>query len=185
MNLSTSDIIQICSIVASSLLAIIAVTISYFTLRITSTSIKEANRPVVVAFEDYIQVVTSIHVYVVIKNFGTSPAIIDNIDVNPGLKSPSGALISSFDDSSGMILAPQQSITMPISVNPFGEEFRNYPKNLISIKYHSGKQKFEENFVLNHQHVRDIAFIKPAPSKSKSVSEIIAKSSEEFLRRNL
>ena len=78
-KLSPSDIIQICGIIASLLTSIIAIVISLVTLLQNSKMIEESSRAVISIYPQNINTGMPM-LFLVIKNFGNSPAIIHKFD---------------------------------------------------------------------------------------------------------
>ncbi|KOP80699.1 hypothetical protein AMS59_04825 [Lysinibacillus sp. FJAT-14745] len=161
---------------------LVAIIISVFALNQTKRSIEEANRPYVVVYRDYIQVLSSIHEYLVIKNFGKSGAIIDSVLFEPSYYD-SVRNKEIFNNISDTFIAPGQSISKVVSTNAFAVERNGMIK--VTIKYHAGKKKYQEVISLNEEIIHDLTFTKTKPSSSHSLQEVITKATEELLRRNL
>lgn len=77
--LSTSDIIQICGILLSLITSTTAILISIITLRQNSKMIEESSRAVIGIYSDSINPGVPM-LYLVIKNFGNSQAVITKFD---------------------------------------------------------------------------------------------------------
>ncbi|MGC6570128.1 hypothetical protein [Streptococcus sp. VTCC 12886] len=80
--MTTSDIIEILSIITSTIIGLISIYYSNKAIKIASNANKltaeitaETNRPVVVAYLETVEI-ESFHKYMVIKNFGNTPATI-------------------------------------------------------------------------------------------------------------
>ncbi|KLV27388.1 hypothetical protein ABW02_06855 [Niallia circulans] len=176
----SSEQVQILSTIIGLVVSIVAVVISILSLKQTQQSIEEANRPYVVVYKDYIQVLSTVHEYIVVKNFGNSGAVIDSLEFNPEFlvrdKNVFGNIGNSF-------IAPGQSISTAVSHNVFAGDRSGITE--VTIKYHSGKKHFKEVIKLNEEIVKDFLFMKANPSSNKSLEEIITKATEEVLRRNL
>ncbi|HFU7087202.1 TPA: hypothetical protein ACGN8S_002237 [Bacillus cereus] len=181
-NINIADSVQIITSIVGIIISMVAVFISVGSLRATRSSIEEANRPYVVVYREYIQVLSNIHEYVVIKNFGKSGATIDSLIFEPTyLDAMRGKEI--FKNAKNTFIAPGQSISTIVSVNPFDGE-RN-DKIKATIKYHTDKKEYQEIITLNEAILHDMVFTKSKPSKSKSIEEIMTKATEEMLRRRL
>ncbi|PGE86630.1 hypothetical protein COM55_07675 [Bacillus pseudomycoides] len=176
-NINISELVQIISPIVGIVTSIVAVFISVGSLKATRSSIEEANRPYVVVYRDYIQVLSSIHEYLVIKNFGKSGATIDSIIFEPNTDK------GFFENTRDTFIAPGQAISTVVSSNAFGEE--NNGKIKITIKYHTEKKQYQEVITLNDEARRDMLFSKVRPSKSKSIQEVMTNATEEILRRRL
>ena len=77
-KLTPSDIIQILGIIASFLTAFVAIVISLVTMRQNSKMIEESSRAIISIYPQSINTGTPM-LFMVIKNFGKSPAIIVNL----------------------------------------------------------------------------------------------------------
>ncbi|QWH20729.1 hypothetical protein EXW62_27415 (plasmid) [Bacillus mycoides] len=181
-NINISDLVQVISPIVGIVISIVAITISVLSLKVTKNSIEEANRPYVVVYREYIQVLSNIHEYVVIKNFGKSGATIDSLIFEPTyLDSMRGKEV--FKNVKDTFIAPGQSISTVVSTNPFDGE-RN-DKIKATIKYHTDKKEYQEIITLNEELLHDMAFTKSKPSKGRSIEEIMTRATEEILRRRL
>lgn len=110
MNLSTSDILQLISIVVSSEISLAAITISIFTLRQNSKMIEESSRPYIGIYglSTYINGLLTTHI--IVKNFGQSVAHIDSFSCGYDLsKLSKGDGSSPFNHLEGSSLVPGQS----------------------------------------------------------------------------
>lgn len=178
-NINIASLVQIISSMVGIGTSIVAIFISVLSLRATRSSIEEANRPYVVVYRDYIQVLSSIHEYLIIKNFGKSGATIDSIIFEPSyIDSTTDKGL--FEHTRNTFIAPGQSISTVVPTNAFGEEHVK-----ITIKYHTEKKEYQEVITLNQEASRDISFVKVKPPKSKSIQEVMTNATEEILRRRL
>ncbi|MGQ7338088.1 hypothetical protein ACTGYP_09290 [Streptococcus suis] len=80
--MTTSDVIEVLSIITSTIIGLISIYYSNKAIKIASNANKltaeitaETNRPVVVAYLETVEI-ESFHKYMVIKNFGNTPATI-------------------------------------------------------------------------------------------------------------
>ena len=78
-KLSMEIQVDIISILASTLISVISIIIALISLIQTNKITKEANRPSVIIFLESISVTSARNKYLVVKNFGNTPAKIDNI----------------------------------------------------------------------------------------------------------
>ncbi|WP_258956444.1 hypothetical protein [Enterococcus malodoratus] len=190
MQLSVSDLIQLVSIIISALLTIVSLVISVRALKqsqksieLTEKSILDSNRPYIVIYRDYIQVSSTVHEYVIVKNFGNTGAVIDDISFSPILLDDiRGKKV--FEHIAGIFIAPGQSISTVSSVNVFKRE-KDLPDTSISIAYHDDIKKYENRYSFSDNILHDILVSKTNPSKNKSVQQIMTTVSEEILRRQL
>ncbi len=181
-SISLSDWIQVIAICVSLIVSVISIIQSNRSIKLSEQSIKEASRAYVVVYREYIQVLSSVHEYLVIKNFGSSGAIIDSMEFSANY---TGIIRSRnvFSNIQDTFIAPGQSISTTVSHNAFAGE-RNGAVT-VTIKYHDELDHYENVFSLNEELLKDLAFTKSNPSKSTSIQEVIMKASEEILRRNL
>ncbi|MEK4578246.1 hypothetical protein [Bacillus sp. FSL R12-0074] len=180
-NVNISELVQIISPIVGIVTSIVAVFISVGSLRATRSSIEEANRPYVVVYRDYIQVLSNIHEYLIIKNFGKSGATIDSLTFEPkSVNSVTGK--DFFENTRNTFIAPGQSISTVVSANAFGKENNGIVK--VTIKYHTEKKEYQEVITLNDEARRDIVFTKQK-ANSRSIEEVMTNATEEVLRRRL
>ncbi|GGN56255.1 hypothetical protein [Oceanobacillus indicireducens] len=180
--MTTSELIQLSATIVGIITSITAVIISIVSLKQTQKSIEEANRPYVVVYRDYIQVLGNVQEYFIIKNFGKTGAIIDSLDFDPVYKeSIRGKDI--FPNITSTFIAPGQSISTVVSHNAFQGEREGVIQ--VTVQYHSGKKHYSEVITLNEDLINDLAFSKTNPSKNTTVQTIIAKATQEILRRRL
>ena len=182
-QLNASDIIEIVGIIASLVTSIVAIVISVKTLKQNSQMIEESSRPYVAVYPEYIQVLSTPHEYLVIKNFGSTGATIDSLVIDPPFEKSDICNDPGFTHISGTFIAPNQAISTTVFANAFNNNRTGI--TTISIKYHSDTKKYCESFYLNEDLQKDIRFTKPVPAKNRSLEEIISKATEELLRRNL
>lgn len=180
--ISLSDWIQVIAICVSLIVAIISIIQSNKSIKLSEQSIKDANRPYVVVYRDYIQVLSTVHEYLVIKNFGTTGATIDKIEFSTEYKD-SMREKPVFGNISNTFIAPGQSISTVVSINAFKGERNGVIK--ATIHYHDSTEPYETECSLNEDFLHDLSLSKSNPTKSTSVQEVIIKASEEILRRNL
>lgn len=187
--LTASDIIEIISIIISAILAIISLWIAIKSLKqsqksieLAELSIEESNRPYVVVYRDFIQVLNTAHEYLVIKNFGNTGATIDFWEISPPYND-SDVKFDDFKNLNNTFIAPRQSINSAVFANSANNRRTGITK--ISIKYHTDRRSYSDVFCINEDIMRDIIISKTNPAKSKTVEEILVKSTEELLRRSL
>ena len=188
-TLTVSDIIEIVSIIVSTILAIISLSIAIKSLKqsqksieLAELSIEESNRPYVVVYRDFIQVLNTAHEYLVVKNFGNTGAIIESLEISP----PYDDSDVNFDDFKNLqhtFIAPHQSISSVV----FADSANNKRTGIteISIKYRTTHKSYSDIFRINENIMSDIIVAKTNPAKSKTMEEILVKSTEELLRRSL
>ncbi|MGX7108892.1 hypothetical protein [Facklamia miroungae] len=132
------------SIVAliSLIISVIAILQSRRSIKLTEKSIKEANRPVIVASFDTVNVST-LSKYLVIKNFGQSPAKIESISITD-----TNVFIDLRKEISvleGYTFAPGQVFSTELITNDDSEV---KPFN-VSITYSDKDTKYSDKFYIN------------------------------------
>ena len=167
MDISTTVNIILC--VLSFMLAAISVVIVVLTLKQNSKMIESSTRPYVSVYlgDTYF---SSLHTYLVIKNFGTSAATITDFRCNIDLQK------YSFDPDKipfkhiiGTQLCPNQSLKCPINASVA-------PKDLdmmtINIEYEShSQQRYKETYRLNFSAYFDVVHVR-ANTKDSHLKEV-------------
>lgn len=138
---SISDWIQLIGIITSLLASVVAIGISLKTLKQNNKMIEESTRPNIVIYSTLADSIT----YIIIKNYGSSSAVIDNIQCDYNFSSnetgdPEGNI---FNLVNGAVLAPNQSIRCPL----VGWELKKYTFN-FEIDYHSTTHNYSEKITL-------------------------------------
>ncbi|MGE7366047.1 hypothetical protein ACQKKE_05310 [Desemzia incerta] len=178
----TGDGVELFSTLVGLLISIVAVVISILSLKQTQKSIEEANRAYVVVYRDYIQVNLAVHEYIIVKNFGKTGAIIDSIEFYPEYKDSFQEKVI-FKNIKGTFIAPNQSISTVSSNNAFYGEREGLIK--VTVKYHSDNKDYIERLTLNEDLIKDLNLSKTSVGKSTRLETVVAKTTEELLRRNL
>lgn len=143
MDLSTKINIALC--VLSFLLAAISVVTVVITLRQNHKMIENATRPYVCVYGQSINS-GSPEFYLVVKNFGASPAVITKFQYEPdlsqcyGVKKPKRNYL---DDISKTTLAPGQSRICRLKYSKVPDIVT------FKIEYKSGKKKYSDCFSTN------------------------------------
>lgn len=122
-NLTPTDYIQIISIIISTIVGVISVVISVKAIGIAKKSneltlkiTEDANRPVVTAYLETVQINSS-HKYMVIKNFGQTSAVINKLSFDKSLD----AWNYNMKSIENTIIAPNQKYTHVLD-NDFTEK---------------------------------------------------------------
>ena len=138
-----SDIIEIISIIASLFTSIIAIIISVKTLRQSERTLEETTRPYVCVYGQSINPGAP-QFYLVIKNFGASPAYMTKFTYTPDLSSCYDSPFQNCDflaDLANCALAPGQSKICKLKYSSVPE------KITFDLEYHCGKKFYHENFI--------------------------------------
>ena len=144
VTLNPSDIIEIIGIFASLITSITAIVISVKTLKQNSKMIEESTRPNIQIYPVYSGEI----VYIIIKNFGSSEAILDSIHCDHEFI-PSETLgddlgTKIFDSVNGALFSPGYSIQCPLIAHAVANATFNF-----KIKYHSTTKTYESAFSFN------------------------------------
>lgn len=187
--MTISDIIQIIASIIASISTIISIVIAVQSLKksqkaieLTEISIEEANRPYIVAYTDLVQISSTIHEYLIIKNFGKTGATITSFQVNPPYeKNYQNGQSGGFDNLKDTFLAPNQSLTTILYANYFDKTRKGITN--ISITYKANQKEYKDNFIINEDI--NYTFSKVEPHKTKPLNQIITRAAEEIIRKNL
>ena len=139
--LSTSDWIQLLGIIASLVTSIIAIFISIFTLRQNSKMIEASSRPVLSIYGESINPGYPMF-YIVVKNSGSSPALITQFDYDFDFSSAYCAYKGKdfLKQLQNSVIAPGQSricalkssaLTQPVTFElTYSSDFKTYHEKL-------------------------------------------------------
>lgn len=177
-KLTPSDIIQILGIIASFLTALVAIIISLVTMRQNSKMIEESSRAIISIYPQSINTGTPM-LFIVIKNFGNSPAIIRKFDYDFDF-TDCYKFRSERDylkDFVGSTLAPGQSRICGLDYTKLTRPVT------FSLEYRSGSKKYRETFTVDLQAGVNI----PVPKTATSGKELhtISYTLQEMLQKNL
>ena len=164
--MSSSDIIEIISIVCSSILSIVAIVISVLTLVQNNKMIFESNKPNIVIFSKVISFTTP-YSYLILKNFGNSGATILNIQCDKNLKSFFDRV--PFKNIENTFIAPNQSFVYPLLPNIKLDETISF-----AINYKYLNKEYSENCIVTFEQYKDITYTKIHSSKDiKKLSDVL------------
>lgn len=156
-NIDWSIIVEIISIIFSSILSIVAIIISIKTLKQSNNAIIESSRANIVF---YIETLTGGQQFLVIKNFGNSIGEILDIDITPKLdysKSPKihCSSVPVITDYKNISLAPNQCIK---SWFPFSK----YPdkKFTITVTYKTLDNTYKETYPIDLSYIKAIDYLR-------------------------
>lgn len=167
--------------------SIVAVVISVLSLKQTQHSIEQTNRPYVVVYRDYIQVLNSIQEYIIIKNFGKTGATIDYLEFNPNNYKDYWRDRDIFKNIGNNFIAPGQAISTVTSHDAFGKNEDEERSRIteVTIHYHNGKKRYQETIILNEELSNDLVFAKSNPTSKDTIEKVVAKAAQEILRKRL
>ncbi|MCU6767261.1 hypothetical protein [Blautia ammoniilytica] len=177
-KLTPSDIIQILGIITSSLTAIVAIIISLVTLRQNSKMLEDSSRAIISIYPQFINAGTTM-LFMVIKNFGNSPAIIQKFDYDFDF-TDCYKFRSDRDylkDFIGCSLAPGQSRICSLDYEKLTRPVT------FSLEYQSGPKIYHESLTVDLQAGVNI----PAPKVATPGMELksISYTLQEMLQKNL
>ena len=142
LKFTISDLIQLAGVVASLITSIVAIVISIKTLKQNSRMIEESTRPVIGIYSKY----SDGMLYIIIKNFGNSSCVIDNVETDMDITEEESQTIhgNPYLKAKGATLPPNGKMICPlISYKLKTRKFNFY------IQYHSSSHKYEERIFLN------------------------------------
>ena len=176
--LTPSDIVQILGIIASFLTAIVAIIISLVTLRQNSKMLEESSRAVISVYSQGINTGTPM-LFLVVKNFGNSTAIIRKFDYDFDFTDCYcfRADRDYLKDLVGSTLAPRQSRICRIDYQKL-----NCPVT-FTLEYQSGRKIYRESFTVDLKAGVNL----PAPKTATADKELksISYTLQEMLQKNL
>lgn len=179
-QLTPSDVIEICGIIASLLVSIVAIAISIISLRQNSRMIEESTRPNLQIYPVYMNSI----LYIVIKNYGASEAYIDQIDCdhqfspNETMGDKLGADI--FSRVKGAILSPGYAIKCPLIAHEItDDDFR------FHLLYHSTEKSYEAEFHFNVSANAPFADIYPTSHSTDGHLQNISRELRDIVKTRL
>lgn len=180
-GITITDVIQAFAATIGIIASLIALWQSKKSIKLTEKSIREANRPVVAVYLEYSQVISTPKEYLVIKNFGNTPATIDLVELDTKINIIKDGEI--FTQSVPFILAPKQGFSTVLRVDVFDSQQAEQNIN-VKINYHDSIQQYSDTFNLNQNLVKDMRFSKTKPSKNSTVQQVLSQTTEEIIRKN-
>lgn len=139
-KLNVSDIIQIISIICSSLLSIVSVTIAVAALLQGSKALKESTRPYITISYEIINTLSP-HTFFLIKNYGHTAATIINFKYN--LNDNNTDIENQFSKVAGTYLAPGQKKLYLFDASSLSQDEIHF-----DISYKCGKKIYKEHIPL-------------------------------------
>lgn len=178
ITLSASSAISLIGILVSLLVSLIAIAISVISLRQNSKMIEESSRAVISIYTQTINTGTPM-LFIVVKNFGNSAAVIHKLDYDFDL-SDCYKFRSERDylkDLIGSTLAPKQSRICSL-------EYEKLTRPITFVLEHqSGRKKYRDSFTIDLTAGVNI----PAPKTATPGKEstVISYTLQEMLQKNL
>lgn len=146
--MTTSDWIQIISIIATLFISTVSIIIALKSLKLTKSSIESANRPYVSCYLDMVSV-GHYQKYLVIKNFGFTPAIILKISFIGELALKNRSDLDSLHETT---IAPNQKFAIVYDKKAFN-------KSIVSVMINYQDlhgNLYEELFQINPNFTEDL-----------------------------
>lgn len=175
--MTTSDIIQIISIIVGTITSIVSIYIAVKSLKQANKSIIDANRSDVVIYSDYIQVNSQIMHYLIIKNFGRSSAVIDSIEFS---NNNFYAINKPFYNLSNCSIAPNQAYSSRV-------KYKNDPyiSFEVTIQYHDSINNYSKTFSINTEAIAKQLVGLITSDDQGPLEKTISTIGQELLRKNL
>ncbi|EHT4843814.1 hypothetical protein KX880_002886, partial [Listeria monocytogenes] len=176
-NMTTSDWIQLLSIIATLIISTVSIVIASKSLKLTKISLESANRPYVTCYLDMVTV-GHYQKYLIIKNFGSSSALIKDIKF---IGEPPFKYRKDLGSLHETTIAPNQKFI-------FLFEKKAPTKSIVSviISYQDSLGNFyKEVFQLNPNFSKDMVYVNTRNSKDSEESYILKNTLHEYTKSNL
>lgn len=145
-SLTMSDKIQLCGIILSTLVSLIAIVISVLTLRQNNKMIEDSTRPYIVMYTGTTNFQSPSY-YLIMKNFGQTGAYITSFRCDYDLaKCSYNDKRAPFSNIENTFLVPGQSYSC--SINPL-KLFEDPRPIKIDLSYKAGAKEYNDTFILN------------------------------------
>lgn len=178
-SLSVDNVISIVSIVISLLTSIIAIVISLKTLKQNSRMISDSTRPYVVMYSKTTNFQSPL-VYLILKNFGQSGAIIKKLECDFDLTQLCYNKSTPFSNFDGVFIAPGQSFT--VALNPDKLSLCKKPVN-FEISYQNGNDFYLDSFSIHLD--ADCSLTKARASTKDKELKIISYTLQDLVEKTL
>lgn len=177
-QLTPSDMVQLFGVIISFATSIVAILISLMTLLQNSKMIEESSRPVISIYSQNINTGTPM-LFIVVKNFGNSPAVINKFDYDYDL-ADCYTFRSERDylkDLVGSTLAPKQSRICSLDYSKLTRPIT------FTLEYTSGRKKYKDSFSVDLKAGVNMPNPKTATEQKefRTISYIL----QEMLQKNL
>lgn len=178
IRLSVENWINIISIVVSTTISIASIFIAIKTLKITSKSIYDSNKPYITVFIERINVVSTPNFYLVIKNFGKTGAKI--LEINFDSKFDKNLYFDKepFKYLQNTFIAPNQSFTYAL------ENKKSDFSCICKIIYEYNNEILQTEIPLNFSFHTNYNHSIALPTSKAKLEDIIVRSTTETIRKN-
>lgn len=165
--MTLSNWIEIFGIIASLVTSIVAIVISVKTLQQNNKMIEESTRPVLSIYSKY----SDGHLYIVLKNFGNSPCIIDTIetDLNITAEENQPFVGNPYENISGATIPPKKAIICTLI--PYRLRKRKFE---FIIAYHSQSKSYIDKCSINCDADNIFPDLHASINPKKDGSDIVA-----------
>ncbi|MDO4535742.1 MAG: hypothetical protein Q4B63_08050 [Clostridium perfringens] len=175
--LNESGILPFISTIASLLISLVSIFIAGKSLKLTTQSIQNANRPYVVAYSNFIQAADKRLTYLIIKNFGKSAAIIDSIEYST---------TEFYTNENEPFLNLKKCSIAP---NQFYSSRVFYSKPRINfsvtITYHDNNMKpYKETYEINTEAILQQVTSFNTSSNQSELEKTLSRTAQELVRHN-
>ena len=157
--------------------SIISIIIAVLTLRQNNRMIEESVRPVVCIYSEYVYVGEG-NLYLVVKNFGHTSAIIESFDMDYDF---TGCYLIKSDKNflkelEGSLLAPGQCRTCIIN-------YEKVKKTIsFKVRYSSKTKKYEDVFTFDPTAAANLpAYVSTGKDNTKQIAQVL----QEMLKKDL
>lgn len=175
--ITVSDAIQMIGILVSLATGIIAIIFSLITIRQNSRMIKDATRPYVVVYNDFVTGAGTPIQFLIIRNFGHTAATINSFNITPKVDvTYSDELFAHMENQ---VIAPGQSYSTAFKLQDYSVVLT------ASITYTSGKDTFSDTYSISQKAISDNVHSKIAPNDVVHSMEIISGCFQDYLRSRL
>lgn len=178
-SLTPSDWIQICGIIAPTITSIVAIKISIDTLRQNNKMIEESTRPNIQIYPVYLNSL----LYIIIKNFGASEAIIDEVKCSHKFTEAEycGDINENgFEKLHGAIFCPGYALRCPLVAHSVTNETFQF-----EVSYHSSEKKYHANFAFNPYSNAPFADTYPSGNSTENHLKHIANELHDIVKMKL
>ena len=180
-ELTLTNWIEIIGIIASLAISIIAIIISCVTLKQNSKMIEESTRPYVIMSLKTTNF-SSQHIYLVLKNYGTSGATITKLSCNHDLSKYTGIPTKKpFDNISGSFIAPNQSY-----ITNLNSKYLYTDENLVfsfDIEYKNKNKTYSEHFDIHMESYAEL--VQNRTSTSNEELKTISYTLQDLVEKHL
>lgn len=112
--------------------------------------------------------------YLVLKNFGNTPAKIDSIECSVDINSI--LYIDLFEKINNCTIAPNQSIVTICKKDLGDNEYK------FTIKYSNGRRKFTDISYINTSYIKGLMYAQDTSSNKTSLEKTVLNTADEIIK---